>query len=79
MIRCPYLEGIVRAVPRLALEKECPGASAELISTTSPKSGNPAVLGHHIPLPQTISSNKEQQPKLLQMAPRRKVDQDPER
>jgi hypothetical protein len=54
MIRCPYLEGIVRAVPSLALEKECPGASAELISTTSPKGGNPAVLGHHISLSHII-------------------------
>jgi hypothetical protein len=65
MIRCPYLEGIVRAVPSLALEKECPGASAELISTTSPKGGNPAVLGHHISLPQSTTSPKGGNPAVL--------------
>jgi hypothetical protein len=75
-----YLEGIVRAVPSPALEKECPGASAELISTTSPKGGNPAVLGHHVSLPQMIFQQQRATAKASAdgRAPEGR-DQDPER
>jgi hypothetical protein len=57
-IRYPYLEGTVRAVPSLSMRKECPEVSAELISTTSPKGGNPAVSGHQISLPQIMIQHR---------------------